>query len=219
METNSYTEAEKDIILKSAFNELESLGIVSKWAIASNPYTELREECKLLVSDPVLIGELQNYLQNHIIISRALKMFFTQISMSARAKWYDVPDEIRSITARGWFLGRWIPTFLIIDGPIGRFICKGGSPLFEHLKSHYFQYPLLSSARDFLNNDIFRKLRNGFGHWAFDWEITDGESYVVAYDWKNGLQTAKLHQRQADAFHIIAFGLIEIIDDVVISKT
>ena len=138
--------------------------------------------------------------------------------MSARAQWHDVPDGIRPITARGWFLGRWIPTFLIIDGPIGRFICKGESPLYLQLKSHYQLYPLLASARDFLNNDLFRRLRNGFGHWAFDWEVAGTESYVVAYNWENGQPTAKLHQKEADAFHIIAFALIEILDEVIISQ-
>jgi len=170
------------------------------------------------MTDPTFVRDLQTYLQSHTIIRHALEMFFTQISMSARAQWYNVPDEIRPITARGWFLGRWIPTFLIIDGPIGRFICKGESPLCSQLKSQHKQYPLLASARDFLNNDLFRRLRNGFGHWAFGWEAVGTESYVVAYDWKTGQPTARLHQEEADAFHIAAFALIEILDDVIISQ-
>jgi len=69
-----------------------------------------------------------------------------------------------------------------------------------------------------LNNRLFRRLRNGFGHWSFDWEVVGTKSYVVAYDWENGTQTARLHQEEADAFHIIAFVLIEILDDVVIRQ-
>lgn len=214
----SYTANEKDAILRDAFSKLTVLGITSKWSKAACPFTELRDECKLLMGDPVFVKDLQTYVQSHTIIRHALAMFFTQISMSAHAGWHDVPDEIRPITARGWFLGRWIPTFLIIDGPIGRFICKGESPLFQHLKNQHLKYPLLASARDFLNNDLFRRLRNGFGHWAFDWEVVGVESYVVAYDWENGLPTARLHQKEADAFHIIAFALIEVLDNVVISQ-
>ena len=108
--------------------------------------------------------------------------------------------------------------FLNIDGPIGRFICKGGSPLFEILKSQYQTYPLLASARDFLNNSLFMKLRHGFAHWAFDWEVVGSESYVVSYDWETDILTAKVHQEEADAFHIVAFALIEIIDEVIISR-
>ncbi len=218
MNTNSYNIVEKDKILKNAFGELKDLGINSKWSITSQPFTCLQNECKLLASDPAISREIETYFQENLIIERAVEMFFTQISMSARANWRDVPDEIRPITARGWFIGRWIPTFLIVDGPIGRFICKGGSPLFDCLKSQYLKYPFLSSARDFLNNDLFRKLRNGFGHWAFDWEVIDLESYVVAYDWRSGLPTARLHQKQADAFHIIAFALIEVLDETIISE-
>jgi hypothetical protein len=214
----SYTAFEKDTILREAFKKLATRGISSKWSIAINPFTELRDECRLLMADSTFAKDLQIYLQSHTILRRALEMFFTQISMSARAQWYNVPDAIRPITARGWFLGRWIPTFLIIDGPIGRFICKGESPLCLLLKSQYRQYPLLAAARDFLNNDLFRQLRNGFGHWAFDWEVVDMESYVVAYDWESGLSTARLHQEEADAFHIIAFALIEIMDDVIIAQ-
>ena len=44
------------------------------------------------------------------------------------------------------------------------------------------------------------------------------ESYVIAYDWERDLPTAKLHQAEADAFHIIAFALVEVLDDVFISQ-
>jgi hypothetical protein len=213
-----YSSTEKDEILRNAFNKLVSKGISSKWAISSRPFTEIREESILLMGDSVFRKDLEDYLRSHQILAHALKMFFTQIAMSARANWYDVPEEIRSITARGWFLGRWIPTFLIIDGPIGRFICMGGSPLFEKLKNQHKTYPFLASARDFLNNSLFMKLRHGFAHWAFDWEIVGNESYIVSYDWKTEILTAKLHQEEADAFHIVAFALIEIIDEIIISR-
>jgi hypothetical protein len=218
MEDKKYTESEKDLILCNAFSKLQPVGIKSKWAISLHPFTELRDECNLLMADSAFVGELQNYLQSHAILLNAMKMFFTQIAMSARAQWYNVPDEIRPITARGWFLGRWIPTFLIIDGPIGRFFSIADSPLYMLLRDQPSKYPLLTSARDLLKTDLFRKLRNGFGHWAFDWEIIGADSYVIAYDWQTGLPTAKLHQEQADAFHIVAFALIEVLDECVISK-
>ena len=63
---------------------------------------------------------LAAYLRAHTTLPRAIKMLFTSISMAARAKWHEAPEHIKGVVARGWFLGRWIPTFLIIDGPIGR---------------------------------------------------------------------------------------------------
>lgn len=213
-----HTLAEKDTILRTAFERLVNLGISPKWGNSTKPYTELREECKQLMTDANFVKELDAYLQKHIVLGRASEMFATYIAMAARAKWYEVSDDIRPITARGWFLGRWIPTFLIIDGPIGRFLCKGSSPLYLVLKDEYRRYPLLASARDFLSHDMFRRLRNGFGHWSFDWEVVGTESYFVTYDWETGACTARLHQEEADAFHIITYGLIEILDDVLISQ-
>lgn len=213
-----FTAAEKDTFLLNAFSKLTNQGITSTWANADHPFTDLRNECRQLMSDSAFVADLQAYLQRRPVIHGALSMFFTQIAMAARAQWEEVPEDIRPITARGWFLGRWIPTFLIIDGPIGRFLCHAESPLNVLLRSEYRQYPLLASARDLLNNRLFRRLRNGFGHWSFDWEIIGTESYVVAYDWENGTATARLHQEEADAFHIIAFALIEVLDDVIIRQ-
>jgi hypothetical protein len=69
-----------------------------------------------------------------------------------------------------------------------------------------------------MNDRLFKLLRNGFAHWGFDWEIVGRESYVIAYDWERDLPTAKLHQAEADAFHIVAFALVEVLDDVFISQ-
>lgn len=213
-----FTAIEKDAFLLNAFSKLANQGIASAWATAPHPFTGLRDECRQFMTDSTFVADLQTYLSRHSVIHGALTMFFTQIAMAARAQWQQVPDEIRPITARGWFLGRWIPTFLIIDGPIGRFLCSADSPLNVLLRNQYRQYPLLASARDLLNNRLFRRLRNGFGHWSFNWEVVGTESYVVAYDWENGTQTARLHQEEADAFQIIAFALIEILDDVIIRQ-
>gem|GEM_PF-3202033 len=209
---------EKDKILLNAFSKLKSQGINSTWSVSIKPFSELRDECRRLMTDSSFVRELQVYLQSRTVLRHSVTMFFTHIAMAARAQWRDVPKDMRPVTARGWFLGRWIPTFLIINGPIGRFLCSGDSPLNVLLRTEYVRYPLLASARDFLNNPLFRRLRNGFGHWSFDWEVQGTESYVVAYDWEDGTTTARLHQAEADAFHIVAFALIEILDDVIISE-
>jgi hypothetical protein len=212
-----FSSLDKDKILRNAFNKLASKGVSSKWAKSSRPFTELREECVRLMSDSSFCKDLEVYLGSHQIIARAIEMFFNHVGVSARNNWDEgIPEEFLTYAARGWFLGRWLPTFLIIDGPIGRFICKGGSPLFEKLKSQYKVYPLLASARDFLNNDLFMKLRHGFAHWSFDWIVVGDESYVVSYDWETDVLTAKLHQEEADAFYIIAVQLILIVYQVII---
>ena len=214
METE-YRPHDKDRTLGEAFGKLKARGLSSSWANSPTPYSALRNECRLLLNYPDFVSGLQTYLRTHTGLSRAVTMLFTFIAMSARARWQDAPVRYRPVAARGWFLGRWVPTFLIVDGPIGRFVCGDDSPM-----SPWFgqQYPVLSAARDFLNDRLFRLLRNGFAHWAFDWEVVRDESYVVAYDWERDLPTAKMHQEECDAYHIITFALVEVLDEVFISQ-
>jgi hypothetical protein len=215
MEIRKYQSEEKNQILRSAFDQLKARGISSPWTESAEPYSALETESRALMKDPAFAKELEAYLRTHTGLRRAVTMLFTFIAMSARARWQETPIETRPIAARGWFLGRWVPTFLIVDGPIGRFMCSDDSPF----KPWFGQaYPMLSAARDFLNDRLFRLVRNGFAHWAFDWEVVGDESYVVAYDWERDLPTAKMHQSECDAFHIATFALVEVLDQVFISK-
>lgn len=202
-------------MLRKAFSRLSARVAPSSWTTSPAPYSQLRDECFGLLVDNGLGTSLRRYLANHAAVRRAFEMFFTFIAMAARAKWQDAPEHSRGIAARGWFLSRWIPTFLIIDGPVGRFILSKDSPLAGVLESG--STPLLASVRSFLDDRTFRLLRNGFAHWAFDWDVVGPDSYVVAYDWERDLPTAKLHLEEADAFHIVAFAVIEVFNEAFIS--
>lgn len=210
-----HTPEQKDAILREAFGQLKARGVSSAWAKAQNPYSEIDVECRVLMSNPDFKKGLESYVRTHTGLRRAVTMLFTFIAMSANAQWQEAPVEHRGVRARGWFLGRWVPTFLIVDGPIGRFFYGEDSPLRPWFGSNY---PLLTSARDFLNDRLFRLLRNGFAHWAFDWEVVGRESYIVAYDFERDLPTAKMHQTECDAYHIVAFALVEVLNDVFISQ-
>jgi hypothetical protein len=210
-----HSSAEKDGILRHAFEQLKARGVGSPWAASHNPWTEIEVECRVLIDNLDFTQVLDSYLRAHTGLRRSVTMLFTFIAMAANARWQDLPEESRGIAARGWFLGRWVPTFLIIDGPIGRFVCGEESPLKPWFGQHY---PMLTSARDFLNDRLFRVVRNGFAHWAFDWEVVGSESYIVAYDWERDLPTAKMHQAECDAYHIVAFALVEVLESVFISR-
>lgn len=41
---------------------------------------------------------------------------------------------------------------------------------------------------------------------------------MVAYDFERDLPTAKMHQTECDAYHIVAFALVEVLNDVFISQ-
>jgi hypothetical protein len=208
------TSNQKDMMLHDAFSRLQTRGITSTWSKDEHPYTNLRLECKKLNQNGGFKKRLNEYLRVRSIVHRSFQMFFTSISMAARAKWDDAPDKYKPVTARGWFLGRWLPTFLIVDGPIGRLFDSDSSPFYKYFGA---EFPILTAARDFLRERLFKLMRNGFAHWGFDWEVVGDNSYVIAYDWERDLPTAKLHQQEADAFHIITFALVEVIYDIFIS--
>src|SRR5947209_3492145 len=149
MTPSKHTPEEKDRILREAFNKLKARGVSSAWAASQNPYSEIEVECRVLMGNPDFKQLLESYLRIHTGLHRAVTMLYTFIAMSAAAQWQDGPAEHRGVRARGWFLGRWLPTFLIVDGPIGRFVCGQDSPLRPSFGSNY---PLLTSARDFLDD-------------------------------------------------------------------
>src|SRR5438477_5539679 len=119
---------EKDELLRRAFKSLSARGIDSPLIRAARPFTELLHECQALSTDTAFSAELQSYLRVHSTLPRALEMFFTYIALSARVDWKSAPEPMRPIAARAWFLGRWLPTFLVLDGPVGRFLCASDSP-------------------------------------------------------------------------------------------
>jgi hypothetical protein len=106
-----------------------------------------------------------------------------------------------------------LPTFLIIDGPVGRFLSANDSPYTNYYGPNW---PIVTAAKDFLGERTFKLVRNGFAHWGFDWEVIGENSYIVAYDWERDLPVAKLHQTEADAYHIVVFALIEVINDTIL---
>lgn len=214
MSSEYWSEQDKDKLLLQAFRNLEARGIKSELAKSATPFTQLRNECECVMRSESFAKSVKEYLRVRSILRRSLEMFFTYIAMSARANWENVPPAIQPITARGWFLGRWLPTFLVVDGPIGRFLNGRESPLSQTLP---VACPMLKAARDFLQNKEFYTLRNGFAHWGFDWEVVGGESYVVAYNWESDLPIMKLHQKEADAYHIITFAIIQILDITMIN--
>ena len=179
MSDKQYSGAEKNAVLRKALRRLQSRFPTSIWVAADAPWEALRAECLVLASDPAFMMELKAYLASRTIVRRAITSFFTLMAMAARARWDTVPEEHRGVASRGWFLGRWLPTFLVIDGPIGRFFLHEASPLARRIG---VTFPVLAAARDFIADKTFRSLRNGFAHWGFDWEAIGTDSFVVAYD-------------------------------------
>lgn len=197
---------DRNAILRRAFADLQPLVGQSLWTQATNPVDDLLKDCQSVAAQPVVFQQVQDYLSQWPIVRHSAEMLFTAISMSARAQWRAAPSQFRGLAARGWFLGRWVPTFLLVDGPISRFLQSGA------LKGQAGRADCLRAARRFLAEPVFVSLRHAFAHWAFHWESAADGSYVVAYDHRDGKVKARMHQREADAFHIAAFAIIEALE-------
>ncbi|MCA9986253.1 MAG: hypothetical protein KDE59_18220, partial [Anaerolineales bacterium] len=64
-----------------------------------------------------------------------------------------------------------------------------------------------------LDNRDFKMLRHGLAHWNFDWNVSNN-IHLIAYDKDGDSISTKLLLSEVDAFHIIAFALVEILNEV-----
>jgi hypothetical protein len=150
--------------------------------------------------------DVAEYLEENPSVANAAEMLFTSIAMSARADWRSVPAEFRGVAARGWFLGRWIPTFLVLDGPILRFL---NSPAFRRQDGSAV---FLRAVRSFFHAKDFMALRHAFAHWSFFWATNGGDSEIVAVS-RTSSEEVRVSRKEADAFHILTFAVVEAIND------
>jgi hypothetical protein len=200
---------DRDGHIRRAFVDLASRVRPSAWTTSNTPYTDLTETLRTLAADPAVAADVAAYLAENPAVENAVEMLFTAISMSARAQWDAAPTAIRGVVARGWFLGRWLPTFLVLDGPILRFL---NGPAFRR---HDGSAPLLRSVRAFFETRDFMLLRHCLAHWSFSWVVDNDDSAVVGYG-KSASETVRATRLEADAFHIVTFALVEALDEVFI---
>ncbi len=197
---------DRDAHLRNAFSSLGSRIQASVWTSSDQPYSDMLSEFQNLYSQEDVRHDIDNYVSNNPSVRCAVEMLFTAISMSARADWRATPANIRGVAARGWFLGRWIPTFLVLDGPIMRFMKS------EAFRRQQGSFPFLRAARSFFQHDDFMALRHAIAHWSFSWRVNDDDSEIVAIDHRSG-QEIPVGRNEADAFHMITFAFVEAIQE------
>jgi hypothetical protein len=205
-------------VSKTLLPLLARRGLVTIWAERVDPIAELHAECRVLVSDEERRGRIVEFLTSNPIISEALSTLLAQLAMATSVRWQDTSVKVQPLSWRGWHLGRWIPTFLLVDGPLGRLLRAQQSPLNELLRRNHMSFPLLAEARDTFNHELFRIVRNGFAHWSFTWRGTSpGASHIAIIDWKTGEQQAELSLLEAEALHFITARVIMAIDQEILA--
>jgi hypothetical protein len=198
---------DRDAHLRRAFSTLATRVSPSLWVSSTQPYTDLVNSFRALHEQDPVRTDVAAYLATNPSVGSAVEMLFTSIAMSARADWQAVPASMRGVAARGWFLGRWVPTFLVLDGPILRYITS------EALRRQSGSRAFLRAVRSFFSNRDFMLLRHAFAHWSFSWRTEGGDSAIVGLG-RSPSEEVRVSRSEADAFHIITFALVEAVHDV-----
>lgn len=201
--------------IQKAFFDLKKHIQSSIWSESAKPYTDLINLWQEAAENTEISRNIQSYLKENPRLKYSIKMLLTTISMSARAEWDKAPPEIRGIVARGWFIGRWLPTFLVIDGPITEFLKDGR--IFKPFQEERTKF--IRAMRQFFDTIIFMRLRHSLAHWSFNWVSDGNDSKIIGYYGKKHQETVSLTRREADAFHIISFALVESFNNIFLNKT
>lgn len=205
--------SDKDRLLSSLLQVLAARGIARRWAQSLTPQSDLERECTAVVSDPRRAEEFVRYLRANPVVHLSVRTFLAHLSVAANVRMEHVPSPQQLLVPVGTRIARWLPTFLVVDGPVGRFLRAADSPLNLLLRSDHETYPALAQARDTFNHDLFRRVRNGVGHWAFTWEQDHAGERLVCYDWESGERSAEVSLLEAEALHLTSFAVIECLDE------
>jgi hypothetical protein len=151
------------------------------------------------------------------VVRLSVHSFVAHVSVAANVRLDHVPPPQRPLAPVGTRLARWLPTFLVIDGPLGRFLRTPASPVARLVQRQAAAYPTLAQARDLFNNELFRQVRNGLAHWAFAWEQTPRGERLVCFDEKSGARGAAVSVLEAEALHVASFEVIRSLDQHILA--
>lgn len=202
----------KRVALRQALIVLRIRGINLPWCSSPKPYTQLSQECKILVNDVTFCEELTQYITGSGNFKRALTIFFTGMSRGQNS-WSTVEPKLRRLEKQGYYAERWRYSFEILRGELGYFLTNhtGASPLFTEHRRQTINCPALEDVQQLLCMRDFVQLRNSFQHTNYAFEEASGIEYVVAYQTGGEAESARFMLKEAEAFHIVVCAVIDIL--------
>jgi hypothetical protein len=208
-------------LLRAMLPVLAKRRIAEHWATSSTPEDDLACECRAIANDSESLGLFTSYLRDRQIIQRSIYSFLAHIGVAMLPRKEIVfPSEIAKkmspdFSFEGYCLSWWLPTFLVLDGPLGQILRDSQSPLNLILRTHASTYPILADVRKAFNKPLFRELRNGVAHWAFVFEPDiDGIHRLVCFD-LSGKKTVEVSIFEADALARLSLCTIKCLDQYV----
>lgn len=109
---------DKDTFLRQLLPVLAARGLVRAWASSATPFSDLERECRSLCANPEDRQALASYLHANPLVQETVETLIAHFAMTANTRWQDVPVLQQPLARPGWHVARWLPTFLIIDGPL-----------------------------------------------------------------------------------------------------
>ena len=209
---------------RQLLERLERRGVALAWCEQVHPLQKIHQERTSLLSDHRKREAIAKYLSANPIIKESLESMLAQLAMAAGVRWQETKADLQPLAYRGWHIGRWLPTFLLIDGPLGKLLRDTNSPIAQilkldaRIKQEARSYSLLCSARDAFNCELFRVVRNGFAHWSFHWSGSGRDAVITIIDWKTGVRQEKLSLLEAEALHWLTTEVIYALDACVLRK-
>jgi len=200
------------------FGLLAKRGIAKVWASTPSPRKALADECRQLMSDATFQNEIAAYLKENPVVAQSIETVLAQLAFSAGVEAAPSNPLLQQLAHRGRNLSRWLPTFLLVDGPLGRLLRQRPSPLAIRLSTTYAATPLLASARDAFNDDLFRKVRNGFAHWSFTWRSMGSSAQIDIFHFESGAKEAEISLLEAEALHYLSASIIQTLDEEMLHK-
>lgn len=159
------------------------------------------------------------YLHENPSVQRSVSSFISYLAAVSSLKPHMVTGPAAIVAPEGARIASWVPTYLVIDGPLGRVLREPDSPLNIVLRSQYNDFPVLCEARDLFNSQVFNDVRNAVGHWSFSLEVHNiQEANLVCYDYPSGKQTIKISREIAEALHFVSFTIIFSLDKYIFSS-
>ena len=191
---------DKDELLRDLLEVLARRGIAERWSQSRTPYSDLRAECSRVASDEAARQQFATYLHQNPVIQLTVESLIEYMAAATLGGPQDADKGLRNLADRGARLTAWLPTFLIIDGPLGHFLRDPDSPLNALLREQHATYPILAQARDLFNHDLFRRVRNAFAHWSFF--LRPGDDRVICLNWDTGQTSVEITPIEAEALHL-----------------
>jgi hypothetical protein len=198
---------DKNSQLQALLRAISAREVARRWAQSLKPLSDLERECAQAAADPDRRKAFDSYLLANPVVVRSVHTFLAHLVASASIKPQQVAGPERISAQAGSRFASWLPTYLVVDGPLGRFLRAADSPLNILLREQHRVYPVLAQARDTFNSDLFRLVRNGVGHWAFGWERRASEGMrLVCYDPESGAETTSVSVLEANGTSLGANG-------------